>query len=340
MSDGTDEPLSARAKSLYASTLVWDNVFPIDLPGEVAFGNTWERLTRFSRAGIDVVSITLAGDNHNAGQALQLCAWARREIRSRPHALLLIRTIGDVEEARGSGKLGVILHFEGTRCFERNPDLIQMFYDLGIRQTLLAFNVQNDAGGGCAEDPDEGLTRFGCRLVDEIQRVGMLLDLSHTGYRTSLDAIDRARRPVVFSHSNVFALCPSFRNLKDEQIIACARTGGLVGISGSSEYLGDPQCRTETIFRHMDYIAQRVGIDHVALGQDVVFEPEALTRWVKGRTDEWPMARKADWPGFHYAMPEQLPELAESLLGHGYNESDVSKVLGGNLRRVCAEVWR
>lgn len=233
-----------------------------------------------------------------------------------------------------------MLHFEGTRCFERNLDLVELFYDIGIRQTLLAFNNHNDAGGGCAEGPDAGLTRYGRRLVGELQRVGMLLDLSHTGHRTSLEALAAATAPAVFSHSNVHSLYPSFRNLRDDQIKACAASGGLVGISGSSEYLGDVKCSTESIFRHVDYVAQLVGPEHVGLGQDVIFDPEALTRWVRTRPDEWPMARDPAWPGFRYAVPEQLPELTATLLDHGYDEGSIRGILGENIRRICGQVWR
>jgi len=336
----TDDITPLQALRLHDAALVWDNVVPVNLPGEVAFGNTWDRLERFTAAGVNVVSITLAGDNHNASQALNLCAWARCELRKRAETLSLIRTIADVETAFHSGRLGIVLHFEGTRCFERNLDLVELFYDIGIRQTLLVFNNQNDVGGGCAEVSGVGLTCFGRRMVCEIQRVGMLLDLSHTGYQTSMDALEMATKPAVFSHSNAHALCPSFRNLKDEQIQACARIGGLVGISGSSEYLGDLSCATETIFRHVDYVAQLVGVDHVGLGQDVVFDAETLTRWARSRPDEWPMARKTGWSGFRYAAPEQLPELTETMLRHRYSEEQVRKVLGENIRRVCSKVWR
>jgi len=333
-------PASERAAALVRSALVWDNVFPINLPGEIELGNSWDALESFHPAGVDVVSITLAGDNHNISQAFALCAWAHQELRARTDRLLLVKDLVDIERARSSGRLGVILHFEGTRCFERNPAVIELFYDLGIRQTLIAFNQQNSAGGGCADPEDSGLTPYGRRLIREMQRVGMLVDLSHTGRRTSLDAIAVATRPVVFSHSNVRALCPSFRNLADDQIRACARTGGVVGVSGSSEYLGDLACSSETVFRHIDYLATCVGIDHVALGLDVVFAPETLSSWARGRPDEWPMVKNPQWPGFRYARPEQITPLVELMLQAGYSEPDTRKVLGENWLRVCAATWR
>ena len=332
--------IPARAIALLQSALVWDNVFPINLPGEVALGNSWEALERFRKVGVDVVSITLAGDNHNISQALTLCAWARRELNEREDRMVLVRRISDIELARSTDRLGIILHFEGTRCFERDPAVIELFYEIGIRQTLIVFNKQNSAGGGCADPEDHGLTSYGRRLVKELQRVGMLLDLSHTGHRTSLDAIEATSMPVLFSHSNAYALCPSFRNLKDDQIRACAQVGGVVGVSGSSEYLGDAACSNETIFRHIEHMVEVGGVDHVGLGLDVVFEPKALSEWARGRPDEWPMAQSVDWPGFRYALPEQLPGLTDLMLQRGYSEGDVRKILGENLRRVCRAVWR
>jgi membrane dipeptidase len=332
--------ISPRAAALQRSALVWDNVFPINLPGEVALGNSWDVLDRFYGAGVDVLSITLAGDNHNISQAFTLCAWARQQLREREDRMVLVRRVSDIELARSTDRLGIILHFEGTRCFERDLSVIEPFYELGIRQTLIAFNKQNSAGGGCADTDDRGLTPYGRRLVLEMQRVGMLIDLSHTGYRTSLDAIAVASKPVLFSHSNAYALCPSFRNLKDDQIRACAQTGGVVGVSGSSEYLGDLACSNETLFRHIDYMVDVGGIDHVGLGLDVVFEPQALSQWARGRPDEWPMAQSPGWVGFRYALPEQLPGLTELMLQRGYTEDQVRKVLGENLLRVCRTVWR
>jgi len=332
--------VSPRAAALLQSALVWDNVFPINLPGDVALGNSWEALERFRRAGVDIVSITLAGDNHNISQAFTLCAWARRQLLERENQLVLVRSVSDIETACSTHRLGVILHFEGTRCFERDPSVIELFYEIGIRQTLIAFNRQNSAGGGCADAEDRGLTPYGRRLVGEMHRVGMLVDLSHTGYRTSLDAMAVASKPVLFSHSNAYALCPSFRNLKDDQIRACAQTGGVVGVSGSSEYLGDAACSDEALFRHIDYMAEIGGIEHVGLGLDVVFEPKALSEWARGRPDEWPMTRDPAWAGFRYAVPEQLPGLTDLMLQHGYSESHIRKVLGENLLRVCRAVWR
>lgn len=327
--------VSERAKQLHADALIWDMVYPL----EPWAGNDWDALGRFHASGYDVLSLTIAGDDQNVSDAFRRVAAARRAIRERSDRLHLVQEISDIEEARQNNKLAVGLHFEGTQCFERDIDVIEPFVQLGIRHTLIAFNAANAAGAGCAERSDGGLTAYGRRLVAEMQRAGMLLDLSHVGYRTSLDAIEVSTRPVMFSHSNADAIAPSFRNIKDDQIRACAASGGVIGISGSSSYLGDPEVRPESVFRHIDYIAQLVGAEHVALGLDVVINAEQVTAWARTRPDEWPIVLDPTWPGFRYFQPEQLPEVVQLMLDHGYSDTAVRGVLGENHRRVCETAW-
>jgi membrane dipeptidase len=323
------------ASSTLADTLVWDMVYPL----EPWAGNDFDALARFKTAGYDMISLTIAGDEHSVGQDFERVAMARAEIEVRSSWLHLVRDIADVNVAREAGKLGVGLHFEGSRCFGREIETVEAFVCLGVRHALLAFNRANSAGSGCAEPHDGGLTMFGRRLVAEMQRVGMLLDLSHVGFRTSMDAIELATRPVMFSHSNVSAIAPSFRNLKDEQIRACAATGGVIGISGANSYLGDPEVRPQTLFAHIDYIVQMVGPEYVGLGLDVVADEQKVTEYARARPDEWPMVKDSAWAGFRYFQPEDLPNVVELMIEHGYGEQSVSAILGGNHMRVCAAAW-
>ena len=331
---------SARAAKILKEAIVWDNVWPVDLGGDHAYDNGWDKLDRFASCGVSMLSITLAGDNQNISEAVQLVAWARNYLLSKSDRYQLVERVEDVLEAKRHGRLAVGLHFEGTRCFERNLNMVEVFYKLGVRQNILAFNNTNCAGGGCADESDPGLTAYGRRLVAEMQRVGMLVDLSHTGYKTTMDALEMATAPMVFSHSNSEAVHTSFRNIADEQVRACAGTGGLVGVSGSSGYLGDDLCRTETLFRHIDHYVQLVGSQHVGLGIDVVFNHEKLSDYIRQRPDEWPVAKDPNWPGFRYVMPEQMVELVEIMLQHGYADEDAISILGQNYVRICRQVWR
>ena len=324
-----------RAAGLVKDALVWDNVWPL----EPWAGNDWDKLPVLAVAGWNLVSLTIAGDDQNLGQAFARVAAAHKRILSDP-SLVLVEKADDVLAAKAAGKLAVTLHFEGTNCFERDLSVIEPFFRLGVRHTLLAFNVSNSAGGGCAEASDGGLIKWGRSLIAEMERVGMMLDLSHVGGRTSLEAMEAATRPVLFTHSNAASVQPHCRNLTDAQIRACAATGGLVGISGSSDYLGDLNASTDALFRHVDYVVRLVGIDHVGLGLDLVFDAEAVTDFARSRADEWPQAKDPNWPGFRYAQPAQLVDLVALMLERGYGDEDVRKFLGGNYLRLARAFWR
>lgn len=328
--------VSNKAKALHQEVLVWDMVFPI----EPWCGNDYQKLSRYHASGFDLVSLCLAGDNHNISEAIQRIGSARREILNHPDQYVFVDKAEDCLKAKAEGKLAIFFHCEGTRCFERNLDMVEVFYTLGIRHTLLAFNNSNCAGGGCAETNDGGLSRYGRRLIREMERVGMMVDLSHTGRKTGMDAMEIATRPMIYSHSVADAVNAHYRNLTDEQIKACAQTGGVIGMSGSNGYLGDATSDNETIFKHIDYIAELVGPEHIGLGLDLVFDSKALNDWVKTRPEEWPGAEDPDWPGFSYAVPEQIPALTQVMLDHGYSEQHIKGILGENWLRVCQQVWR
>ncbi|MBS0421411.1 MAG: membrane dipeptidase [Proteobacteria bacterium] len=329
---------SEVAQALCRSALVCDMVWPLDFDPADTTGNDYGKLLRFHQAGVHCLSVTLAGDNQSSAQALAVVAGAKRKLAALPH-VHLVQSPEDIDIARRNGQLAVATHFEGTRCLERNLDLIWVFAELGIRHNLLAFNNANSVGGGCAERVDGGLTRFGRRVVTEMQRAGVLVDLSHCGLRTSREAIEMAERPMVFSHSNAAALAPSFRNIDDASIRAVAATGGLVGVSGCSGYLGAEEDLPGAVVRHIDYLCGMVGARHVGLGLDVVFDAAAINQWVRSRPDEWPMASDPHWRGFSYVMPEQIPEIVAGLLALGYATSDIEDILGRNWVRVITQAW-
>ena len=308
-------------------------------PWEPWCGNDLGKLERFRAAGHNIVSITVAGDNHNIGEAVQRIAAIKRELGAFSDTVALCRTVAEIDAAVADGKLAALLHFESTRCFERILDMVAAFYELGIGMALLAFNQSNSAGGGCMEVEDGGLTHFGRSLVAEMGRVGMLLDLSHCGHHTAMLAMEHATKPCVFTHSNAAALIPHPRNISDEEVRACAATGGMVGISGSSMYHGDPDCSPQTLFRHLDHFVSLVGPDHVGLGIDSVFDPEAISAFIRARPDEWPEARDPDWAGVKMALPEDLVGLTACMLEAGYDDDAIRAILGGNWRRICQAVW-
>ena len=207
-----------------------------------------------------------------------------------------VEDAADVERAQAEGKLAVAFDLEGGVPLCERPEMVQLFYDLGVRQVHLAYNRNNAIGGGCYDD-DVPLSALGRRIVEAINDAGMLMDCSHTGYRTSMDIMAMSRAPVIFSHANPLALAANGRNIRDDQIDACVATGGIVCVNGVGRFLGDPEARTEAIVRHIDYLVQRVGADHVGLGIDYEYH--------QGLDDAPPGLDRAHWwPPAHGYGPE------------------------------------
>jgi membrane dipeptidase len=316
--------------------LIWDMVLPL----APSVGNTVGLLDRFRAAGHAYVSLTIAGDDCHLAEAMHRLALARAEIAGRSDRLQLVSGVADILAARGAGKLAVGLHLEGTECLERDPALIALFYALGVRHAILAFNQNNSAAGGCADLGNVGLSRLGQRFLAHMRDAGMLLDLSHMSERSSLEAIDHIGMPVVFSHSNAAAIHPHYRNVSDVQARACAATGGLIGVSGSSGYLGPCSSLAEGVFRHIDHLVQLLGDDHVGLGTDYVADAAAVMRIMAERPDEWPSDAQVRHDDLRYLAPEGLADVIALMERAGYGEAGIRKILGGNYLRVAGRVWR
>jgi membrane dipeptidase len=269
---------------------------------------------------------------------LRMIAALRHWLVARPEEYLLLMEADDVERARSTGRLAVGFDIEGANAVGDQLSLIQLYYDLGVRWMLMAYNTSNRAGGGC-QDEDGGLTNFGRAMVAEMERVGMLLCLSHTGHRTVREVIAMATQPLIFSHSNCAALHPHPRNIPDELIRACAATGGVVGINGVGIFLGKNDISSETYARHVDHVVQLVGPAHVSIALDYVFDMRELEEHLEKMKGTFP-------PGLGYEMgarfvpPEQLEEIVVTLQGWGYSDADLTALLGGNLLRLAKQVWK
>jgi membrane dipeptidase len=261
----------------------------------------------------------------------------RHWLKARPDEYVLMRTADDIDNARATGRLAVGFDIEGANAVADQPSLVQLYYDLGVRWMLLAYNSNNRVGGGC-QDEDSGLTPFGRRVIAEMERVGLQVCVSHTGHRTVRDVFDVATRPVIFSHSNPSALRAHPRNIPDELIRACAATGGVIGINGIGTFLGDNDNRSETFARHVDHVTQLVGPQHVALGLDYVFDTQELDDYLAKMGHTFP-AELGYEKGVRMVAPEQLEAVVQLLMDWGYSDDDLRAVLGGNLMRLARSVW-
>ena len=330
------EANSSTARQLIDAVPVWDHHACLPLrPNDPTF---LPQLARHKAAGFDAITVNLGFGEQGPEEHLRMIAALRHWLVARPEEYLLLLEADDVERARSTGRLAVGFDIEGANAVGDQLSLIQLYYDLGVRWLLMAYNTSNRAGGGC-QDQDGGLTNFGRAMVAEMERVGMLLCLSHTGHRTVREVLAMATQPLIFSHSNCAALHPHPRNIPDELIRACAATGGVVGINGVGIFLGKNDISSETYARHVDHVVQLVGPAHVSIALDYVFDMRELEEHLEKMKGTFP-------PGLGYEMgarfvpPEQLEEIVVTLQGWGYSDADLTALLGGNLLRLAKQVWK
>jgi membrane dipeptidase len=328
--------ISKATGDLFRSAIVWDNHACMPLrPLDERF---LPQLERCRQAGVTAVTLNVGFGEQTPVDHVRMLAQFRRWLGERPQHYRLVQSAQDILAAKSAGQLAVCFDIEGMNAIEDQLSLIQLYYDLGVRWMLIAYNKANRAGGGC-QDPDEGLTEFGRLAIDEMARVGMVLCCSHTGYRTAREAIDYSSGPVIFSHSNPRALHDHPRNIPDELMRACAARGGLIGINGIGIFLGANDNSTEAFARHVDYAVQLVGDDHVGIGLDYVYD--------SGEFDEYKQKMGATFPaglGYDCEMkivePERLPAVVEALMAKGYGADSLSKILGGNILRIARQTWK
>jgi membrane dipeptidase len=336
MADALSRPLSPSAKRLIDGAIVWDNhaCMPLRPKDE----SLLPQLARHRSAGVTVVALNVTYDAHPFETGILMLASFRHWIERHGESYMLVESVRDIEKAKAAGKLGVFFDIEGGRAVEPHIGLVEIYYRLGVRWMLLAYNKNNRLGGGC-QDEDGGLTAYGRAVVDEMERVGMVVCCSHTGYRTAKDVMEHARNPVIFSHSNARAVHDHERNVPDDLLRACAATGGVVNLNGIGMFLGRNDNATEALVRHIDHVVRLVGPRHVGLGLDYVFDRGEIDDLVRDRPDLFP-PEKGYAAGGAMVEPERIPELVETLLTAGYREEDVRGLLGENNLRVARQVWR
>lgn len=330
--------ISDDAARLVKETVVWDNTFPFS--GTCGtFEQHIQTLRRMKASAHSFVSLTVASDKSDVNYCVRRIGATYQVLRAQSDWVSLCFSVADIEAAKAQGKLAVGLHFQGTDPFGRDLGMVEVYYRLGIRHALLAYNEKNHVGDGCHERTDSGLSRYGLELIAEMNRVGMVVDCTHTGYRTTMEAMEASTAPCIFSHSNSRALHDHERNITDDQAKACARTGGVVGVTGIGIFLGNNDASTDNLIRHIDHMAQLIGAQHVGYSSDFVSSLPTLMEVVTSNLARYP-AGQYQVPDIALVQPEQMPSLVEGLLKRGYSEADVRGILGENFMRVSRQVWK
>jgi len=258
-------------------------------------------------------------------------------------------------DAKAQGQAAIVINSQGGDFLGNHLDRLDVFHMMGLRMMLPAYNLRTPLCDGALEAADAGLSTMGRNWVDACNRLGIVIDLTHVGVRSTFEIMDRTQQPVIFSHSNPRALVDNPRNISDEQIRRCAETGGVIAPTNWGPLnLPKGQTTRPTLAQYLDaidHVVQLVGIDHVGIGTDmshgtypdgdlirglpakrsvggayadnIEFAPRSRLRYVEGFDD--------------YG---QLPDVASALLARGYGEDGVRKVLGENFLRVFRTVWR
>jgi membrane dipeptidase len=330
--------MSTRAVELHADALVWDQHTCLPLRPD---SSAIDSLELHTRSGADFVSVNVGFDLTSALDTVKVLSAFRQGVLQRPDRFQLVRTTGDVDAAKASGRLAVSFDLEGTEPLDGCLEMVETYYELGVRTMLMAYNQNNRASGGCHADNDVGLTDFGRSVLGEMNRVGMLVDATHCSRRTTFDLFDLSSAPVIFSHSLPSRVKVHPRNIDDEQMRACAKTGGVIGINGVGIFLGENDISTEALVHAVDSAVQVVGPEHIGLGLDYVFDQEELNAFLRDHRDTFPagFGYREFFP-HKFASPAQLPEVTEALIDRGYSDDDVRAIMGGNFYRVASHVWR
>ena len=296
---------------------------------------------RLIRDGINVCVYAISGDSYSHSQntgryletALENIDMFLEEAPKSEGMISMIRTKSDIPEKVRPGNLAFLLHFEGGRPLQGSIHQLRNFYRLGLRSMQLTWNFRNELGDGVWENrTGGGLTRFGVEVIKEMNRLGMVVDLAHMNREGFFQALEAAGAPLIVSHANACAMLDNPRNLGDDQLKAIAGQDGLVGIFALPERVAKKDADVEGLLKHLDYMVELMGIEHVALGLDFIKYDGPRTL----KDQHHPLHQRPYVKNLEEV--EDMPKLIEGLIRRGYDEKEIALILGGNYIRVLKNI--
>ena len=302
--------------------------------------SNWDRelLEEFRAGGVTAVHVTLVFWEDARATLDNIGRW-HRMFEKHGDIIMPIRTAADIEEAKRQGKTGIIFGFQNCSPIEDDLALVQVFHELGVRIMQLTYNNQSLIGAGCYEKVDAGISRFGREVIKEMNRVGMLIDLSHSAELTSLQAIEISERPVAITHANPLSFHKGIRNKSDDLLKALAESGGMLGFSTYPFHIGGSDTTLDAFCGMIADTVEMLGVDKVGFGTDMCskLSSEYLDWMRSGRWSKeidsgeaktsgggWP-----DWPQWFQSSAD-FPNITRGLLDKGFSEADTAKIMGGN----------
>lgn len=325
------QPATANTDALHRSLTVVDGL---------QYAN-WDReiFEQLIAAGVSGVHATLVYHETCRETLLRIGEWNRR-FEAFPELIRPVHEIADIRRAKAEGRIGVFFGAQNCSPIEDDIDLVAIFRQLGLLVMQLTYNNQSLLATGCYEAEDTGITRFGREVIAEMNRVGMVIDMSHSAERSTLEAIELSQRPIVISHANPTFFHAAKRNKSERVLRALAESGGLLGVSAYSMHLaGGADC---SLSDYCDMIARTVdlmGIEHVGIGSDLCQrQPQDTLTWM--RNGRWSRtldygegsAEQPDWP----AQPDwfsgagDYPNLTTGLAARGFNAYEIGRIMGEN----------
>jgi membrane dipeptidase len=303
----------------------------------------WET---YRSSGIDVLGLGQGPGTYDA--AIRFFADWNGFLAQYDQWFMRIDDVRDLDRLRGSERVGILITFQNSDHFRTAID-VDTFFALGQRVSQLTYNYQNRLGSGFLETNDSGLTVLGAEVVARMNAVGMAVDLSHCGDRTTLDGIAASSRPVIFSHASARTLAPDHLRCKtDEMIRGMAKTGGVMGIPFLRMMIrADEPVTVDHVVDHFDHVAKLVGIEHVGVGSDmdIVGNPNPVGGAPMRPTPNWERYRlhtdeKGQWmltiQGLDH--PRRMFDLTEGLIRRGYSDQNIRLILGANWRRALGAI--
>lgn len=329
--------ISARTIDLVGRSRVIDMLGLLTLDWPKLYG--WQRqpatfsqadYLKLLRTGVRVFHPAVEPNQPDAFEAaLRWTTGWNRFLGAHPQYLIRVDSAADLARAGEEGKIGILIGFQNADHFRTAAD-VETFHQVGQRVSQLTYNSRNRLGCGCKEAQDDGLTAYGAEIVAAMNRAGMVVDISHSAERTSLDAIRLSRQPVLITHSNCRALVAHPRCKSDRVIKAMAERGGVMGITVIPAFVKSGQpARIEHVLDHFEHVIRVAGIEHVGLGSDADVDAiDPRTNRVRPRYNVLGLRH-----------PRRVFELTEGLIQRGYTDHQIELVLGGNFRRALGEIW-
>ena len=349
---GSPTEYSARAIDLVKQSTVIDmlSVLTLDFAKQGKWMLDPETFTAadiqpFKESGINVIhpAVGMGGPNAYENTLKFFASW-NAFIANHDAHFIRIDSAVDLDRVKRSGKLGILLGLQNSDHFRR-PDDVDFFRGLGQRVSQLTYNSRNLIGNGSTERRDEGISDFGVAIVERMNKVGMAVDVSHCGDRTTLDAFEVSKKPVLITHSNARALVGDHPRCKtDEAIKKVGAAGSVMGITGVRMFVKTDEPTTiEHLLDHYDHVRKLIGPEHLGVGSDIdlygydKMPPELNKQLRAGYKGSYGFRDKIDIEGVDH--PKRMFDLTEGLIRRKYTDADIRGILGGNFARVLKQIW-